>query len=37
MPSSKHEDDGMEVRSDITEDILVEGGKGETITITVRD
>jgi len=37
MPTSKHEDDEMEEFSGITEDILVEGGKGETITIIVRD
>jgi len=37
MPKSKHEDDEVEECSDITEDILVECGKGETITIIVRD
>ena len=37
IPTSKREDDEMEEFSCITEDILVEGGKGETITIIVRD
>ena len=37
LPTSKHEDDKVEECSDITEDILVEGGKGETITIIVRE
>jgi hypothetical protein len=36
MPTSKREDDEMKDCADITEDILVEGGKGETITIIVR-
>jgi len=37
MPTSKHEDDEMEQCSDITEDILVEGGICEKITIKVRN
>jgi len=37
MPTSKHENDEMEQCSDITEDILVESGKGENITIKVRN
>jgi len=37
MPKSKHEDDEMEQCSDIIEDILVESGKGEKITIKVRN
>jgi hypothetical protein len=37
MPTSKHENDELEQYSDITEDILVESGKGEKITIKVKD
>jgi len=37
MPTPKHKGDEMEEFFDITEDILVEGGKGETITTIVRD
>jgi len=37
MPKSKHEDDEVEECSDITVDILVDCGKGDIITITVRD
>ena len=36
LPSSKREDE-LEECSDITEDILVECGKGEIITILMRD
>ena len=37
MLTSKHEYDEVEECSYITEDILVEGGKGEKITIIVRE
>jgi hypothetical protein len=37
MPTSQHEDDGVEELYDIIEDILEEDGKGDTNTITMGD